>query len=152
MSYSHKTICKYLNWTAYTLRITGWFFSQLCRKRWWGHLHVNLQTEPVIHQHFLNKELFPNRPSSPNILMQCCVERSAWTLSTARISSSQSLCCINPPPAHVLPYSGHLSHEQPQSTLLNHGKCPGSVRDFAKNTPKCGRRWEVGERNRGCWQ
>lgn len=72
MSYSHEAICKYLNWTAYTRRITGWFFPQhvllqLCRKRWWGHLHVNLQTEPVIHQHFFNKELFPNRPSSLNI-------------------------------------------------------------------------------------
>lgn len=124
MSYSHEALCKYLNWTAYTLRITGWFFShvllQLCRKRWWGHLHVNLQTKPVIHQHFLNKELFPNRPSSPNILIQCCVERTAWTLSTVRISSSQSLSCINPPPAHALPYWAiyAMSSLIPHSSLM----------------------------------
>lgn len=140
MSYSHETICKYLNWTAYTLRIAGWFSSQhvllqLCRKRWRGHLHVNLQTEPVIHQHFLNKELFPNGLSSPNILMKRCAERSAWTLSTARISSTQSSCCTNPPPAHALPHLGHLSHEQPHSTPLTHGKCPGSVRFFKKYLP-----------------
>lgn len=157
MSYSHETIFKYLNWTAYTLRITGQFSSQRvllqpCRKRWWDHLHINLQTEPVIHQHFLNKQLFPNSPSSPNILMQHCVERSAWTLSTAGISSSQTLRCINPPPARALPYFGHLSHEQPHSTLLTHGKCCGSVRHFSKNTPECGRRWEVSERNRRFWQ
>lgn len=85
---------------------------------------------------FSTKRFFPNSSSSPNILMQCCVERSAWTLSCARISSSQSLCCINPPPAHVLPNLGHLSHQQPLSTLLTHAKCPGSVRDFTKMYPQ----------------
>lgn len=90
MSYSHETICKYLNWIAYTLRIAGRFPSQhvlhqLCRKRWWGHLQVNLQTKPVIYQHLHNKQLFPNSSSSSDMLMQCCIERSAWTLSTAII-------------------------------------------------------------------
>lgn len=147
MSYSHEANCKYLNWTAYTLRITGWFFPQhmllqLCRKRWWGHLHVNLQTEPIIHQDFLNKELFPNRPSSPNILMQCCVERSVWPLPEYQAVRA---CAAS---IHPQPCLAHLSHEQPHSTLLTHGKCPRSVRDFTKKSPQMWRGWEAGERNR----
>lgn len=90
MSYSHETICKYLNWKAYTLRIAGWFPSQhvlhqLCRKRWWGHLQVNLQTKPVIYQHFHNKQLF--FPTVPPLQTCLCntTERLAGSLSAAII-------------------------------------------------------------------
>lgn len=146
MSYSHETICKYLNWIACTPRIAGRFPSQhalhqLCRKRWWGHPRVNLQIKPLVYQHFRNKQLFPNGSSSSDMLMQHC-GRSVGTHSTATIYHAVRAHAVATPPQRPAVIGPFIP--QAASFCIPLGKCSGTIRDFPERTPIGGRRWEVG--------